>query len=150
MPSLLCKYEVDALPARITSVLASSKSSSPPSSSLSLKSKLELPPFAGFIGKLALLKAALTKGHLALVILAVLNSAIAVYYYLGLVREACFRDPEGRPHIVLTGTTRALCVGLMAMIVVLGVAPGGVLDAIAAAAAGTTAPLPAVAVAVQR
>src|SRR5258708_15884895 len=56
-----------------------------------------LPPFPGFMGKLSLLKAALAKGHLALVILAVLNSAIAVYYYLGMVREAFFRDPGNRP-----------------------------------------------------
>src|SRR6185369_13867235 len=82
-----------------------------------------LPPFAGFMGKLSLLKAALAKGHLALVVLAVINSAIAVYYYLTIVREACFRDPTGQPNIVLNRTTRAVCVLLVVAIIALGVAP---------------------------
>ncbi len=98
-----------------------------------------LPPLAGFMGKLALLKAALTRGHLALVILAVLNSAIAIYYYLCIVREACFRDPEGRPAIPLTGTTRALCAVLVAAVLLLGIAPGRVLEAISASTLATLA-----------
>ena len=67
-----------------------------------------VPPFPGFMGKLSLLKAALAKGHLALVIIAVLNTAIAIYYYLSIVREACFRDST-RPAILLPGSgTRGL------------------------------------------
>lgn len=97
-----------------------------------------VPPFAGFMGKLSLLKAALSKGHLALVILVVINTAIAIYYYLGMVREACFRDPEGRPAIALDGTTRVLCLVLVALILLLGVAPGSLLESIASSAAHTT------------
>jgi NADH-quinone oxidoreductase subunit N len=89
-----------------------------------------VPPFAGFVGKFALLKAALAKGHLALVVLAVINSAIAIYYYLGLVREACFRDAGDRPSIALTGTTRALCVALILGVLALGVAPDRPLEVI--------------------
>ena len=37
-----------------------------------------VPPFVGFMGKLSLLAAALSKGHLALVIIAMVNAAIAV------------------------------------------------------------------------
>ena len=99
-----------------------------------------IPPFAGFMGKLALLKAALTQGHLALVIIAVLNTAIAIYYYLCIVKEACFRDPEGRPAITLSLTTRALCVGLVVAIVLLGVAPGSFLEAISSSTLATLAP----------
>ena len=51
----------------------------------------------GFMGKLSLLTAALSKGHLALVIIAMINAAIAVYYYLSVVREAWFRDPGDLP-----------------------------------------------------
>jgi NADH-quinone oxidoreductase subunit N len=103
-----------------------------------------IPPFAGFMGKLSLLKAALAKGHLTLVVIAVINSAIAIYYYLGMVREACFRDSAGRPAIALSGSTRAVCVLLMAGILILGVAPQFVLENISASYAGMNLPLPAV------
>ncbi len=92
-----------------------------------------LPPFAGFMGKFALLKAALAKGYLALVILAMLNAAIAVYYYLVIVREACFRDPGDRPPITLTLPARFGCVVLIVAIIGLGVAPNAVFQVIAQA-----------------
>lgn len=101
-----------------------------------------VPPFAGFMGKLSLLKAALAKGHLALVIIAVVNSAIAVYYYLCMIREACFRDDGPRPALVLSGSTQAVCVLLIAGILILGVAPQSVFDTISASYAGMHLPLP--------
>jgi NADH-quinone oxidoreductase subunit N len=91
-----------------------------------------IPPFVGFMGKFALLKAALARGHLYLVILAVVNAAIAVYYYLRVVREACFREPGDQPPIPLTWSARLLCLLLIAGILGLGVAPGAVLDTLAA------------------
>lgn len=91
-----------------------------------------IPPFAGFIGKLALLKAALGKGFVWLVVLTVVNTAIAVYYYLSVVREACLRDAGEQPPITLDWATRALCVALIAINVVLGVAPGRVFELITA------------------
>jgi NADH-quinone oxidoreductase subunit N len=94
-----------------------------------------IPPFAGFMGKLALLKAALTKGHLTLVIITVVNTAVAIYYYLSIVREACFRDVADPAPIRLTGSTRAVCAVLIAGILLLGVAPNPVLNAISASLA---------------
>jgi NADH-quinone oxidoreductase subunit N len=92
-----------------------------------------IPPFVGFMGKFTLLKAALAKGHLALVLIAVINAAIAVYYYLSVVREAWFRDPaKDSPVILLDWGTRALCICLITGILALGVAPGRVLDTISA------------------
>jgi NADH-quinone oxidoreductase subunit N len=89
-----------------------------------------IPPFVGFMGKLTLLSAALAKGHLSLVIIAVVNTAIAIYYYLCVVREACFRDAGDLPAIQLDGPTRAVCVLLIVGILVLGVVPATVIDAI--------------------
>jgi NADH-quinone oxidoreductase subunit N len=60
-----------------------------------------VPPFAGFMGKLALFTAAFERGHGWLVVVAVINAAIAVYYYLGVVREAFFGDAGDRPPIRL-------------------------------------------------
>ncbi|MGH7970283.1 MAG: NADH-quinone oxidoreductase subunit N, partial [Limisphaerales bacterium] len=87
-----------------------------------------LPPFVGFMGKLSLLTAAWQKGHSTLVILAMVNAAIAVYYYLSVVREAWFRDPGERPPIRLSWSTRALCLILIAGILALGIAPARLLD----------------------
>ena len=106
-----------------------------------------IPPFVGFMGKLTLLSAALNKGYLALVIIAVINAAIAVYYYLCVVREACFRDPGDRPLIRLDWSTRALCVLLIAGILALGVAPAGVLNTLSTSVANLNPPTPASAVA---
>ncbi|HEV2394865.1 MAG TPA: NADH-quinone oxidoreductase subunit N [Verrucomicrobiae bacterium] len=94
-----------------------------------------MPPFVGFMGKLTLLSAALAKGHLALVIIAVVNAAIAIYYYLGVVREAWFRDPGELPPIRLDWPTRVLCVLLIGGILALGVVPARVLDTISTSVA---------------
>jgi NADH-quinone oxidoreductase subunit N len=91
-----------------------------------------LPPLAGFMGKLILFKAALAQGHLALVVIAALNSAMAIYYYLAMVREACFRDAGDAPAIVLNWPTRVLCLGVMAGVLFLGLAPNPLLHAISA------------------
>ena len=56
-----------------------------------------IPPTAGFVGKLYLFSAALAQGHLALVIVAVLNSVAAVYYYLRPVVVMYMTQPEGEP-----------------------------------------------------
>jgi NADH-quinone oxidoreductase subunit N len=102
-----------------------------------------IPPFVGFMGKLSLLSAALAKGHVYLVVIAVVNAAIAVYYYLGVVREAVFRDPGDRPPIHLNWQTKALCVLLIGGILALGIVPGGLLDKLSTsvvAATGATVP----------
>jgi NADH-quinone oxidoreductase subunit N len=94
-----------------------------------------IPPFVGFMGKLTLLSAALSKGYLALVIIAVVNAAIAAYYYLGVVREAWFRDPGDLPAIPLNWSTRVLCVLLIFGILALGIAPARFMDAISTSVA---------------
>ncbi len=106
-----------------------------------------IPPFPGFIGKLALLKAALDKGYLALVIIAVINSAIAVYYYLCIVRDSCFRDAGDKAAIATDWSTRVLCVALIGGILILGLAPGRVLDRVSASLTSITGPRPATAAA---
>lgn len=97
-----------------------------------------MPPFAGFIGKLALLKAAWAKGYVVLVLLAVVNTAIAAYYYLGVIREAFFRDPDERLPISMSGMSRALCLILLICNLVLGLAPGPVLTSITASLTNVT------------
>ena len=82
-----------------------------------------IPPFVGFTGKFMLLLGAFNKGHYLLVILAAFNTAIAIYYYLSIVRLTFCTDPEDRPSLTASGTTKALSVLLMIVIVVMGVFP---------------------------
>jgi NADH-quinone oxidoreductase subunit N len=94
------------------------------------------------MGKFALLSAALARGHLTLVIVTVINAAVAVYYYLAVVREACFRDPGDLPAIRLHWSTRWVCLALIGGIVLLGVAPAQVLDLLSASVGNLHGALP--------
>ncbi len=87
-----------------------------------------IPPFVGFMGKFMLLTGALNEGHLTLVILAALNTAIAIYYYLSVVRVAYCNAPEDRPAVTLDPLTGVLSVFLMVVIIAMGVAPARILE----------------------
>jgi NADH-quinone oxidoreductase subunit N len=82
-----------------------------------------IPPFVGFTGKLLLLLEALRQGHLWLVVLAAINTAIAIYYYLSIVRVTFCSDPEGRGTITASRQVNILAVLLIVVIVVMGVMP---------------------------
>ncbi len=82
-----------------------------------------IPPTAGFTGKLFLFTAALKAGHLALVILAAVNTAISIFFYLNMVRSAYGQDPDERPNISLTLSGKLLNVGLILAIILLGTLP---------------------------
>ncbi|MFU8818746.1 MAG: NADH-quinone oxidoreductase subunit N [Desulfurivibrio sp.] len=92
-----------------------------------------IPPFVGFMGKFMLLTNALSQGYLMLVILAALNTAIAIYYYLSVVRVAYTTEPEARTAIRLDGATKILGIALILVIIALGVLPGQALDLAATA-----------------
>jgi len=82
-----------------------------------------IPPFVGFTGKFLLLLGALKAGHLILVIFAAFNTAIAIYYYLSIVRVTFCTDDENRPDVAVTPLTRGLAVLLMFCIIIMGVLP---------------------------
>ena len=64
---------------------------------LFLLSLIGIPPTAGFAGKFYLFGAAVRSGYIWLVIIAVLNSALAAYYYLRVIVYMYMRDQEGVP-----------------------------------------------------
>jgi NADH-quinone oxidoreductase subunit N len=82
-----------------------------------------IPPFVGFMGKFMLLAGALREGYLVLVILAAINTAISIYYYLSVVRVTYTSDPGDRPLVRVDAATGALGVLLIAAIIGMGVAP---------------------------
>lgn len=86
-----------------------------------------IPPFVGFTGKFLLLLGALQKGHLLLVILAAFNTAIAIYYYLSIVRVTFCTDAEDRGAVTSNNLSSTLAVILMLIIVAMGVAPSKII-----------------------
>lgn len=101
-----------------------------------------LPPFAGFMGKLSMLTAALAEGHLTLVVITMVNAAIAIYYYLRVAREVVFSEPAaGGEPLPVSGGTKVLGVALVVVILVLGLAPAPLMDALQQAVATVHAPL---------
>jgi NADH-quinone oxidoreductase subunit N len=101
-----------------------------------------IPPFVGFMGKLSLLSAVLAKGYLALVIIAVVNAAIAVYYYLAIIRESWLRDSADSTPIKLGWQTRTACLLLITGILALGIVPGRFVKTVSTSIACVTQPSP--------
>ena len=87
-----------------------------------------IPPFVGFMGKFMLLTGAYKAGHLTLVILAALNTAIAIYYYLSIVRIAYCKDPGERAVVSVDPMTKLVSVFLMVVIITMGVLPAKILE----------------------
>ena len=54
-----------------------------------------IPPLAGFMGKFYVLSAAIQAKYYWLAVIGVLNSVVAVYYYLRVVMYMYFREPAG-------------------------------------------------------
>jgi NADH-quinone oxidoreductase subunit N len=62
---------------------------------LFLLSLIGMPPLGGFMAKFYLFGAAVRSGYVVLAVIAVLNSALAAYYYLRLIVYMYMREPEG-------------------------------------------------------
>jgi NADH-quinone oxidoreductase subunit N len=87
-----------------------------------------IPPFVGFMGKFMLLAGALKADHLPLVIMAAVNTAISIYYYLSVVRVAYCSDPENTETIQVDGLVKIVGVLLVVVIVAMGIAPSALLE----------------------
>ena len=92
-----------------------------------------IPPFVGFTGKFLLLLGALKQGHLILVILAAINTGIAIFYYLSIVRVSFCTDSEDRGPVASSGLNNTLAVLLILTIIVMGVLPSQFIDMTASA-----------------
>ncbi len=88
-----------------------------------------VPPMVGFFAKLSVLEAALAAGHLWLVIVAVLLSLVAAYYYLRIVKLMYFDAPtDTSPIVADRGMQITLSVNGIA-VVLLGILPGTLMTA---------------------
>jgi NADH-quinone oxidoreductase subunit N len=88
-----------------------------------------VPPMVGFFAKLSVLEAALAAGHLWLVIVAVLLSLVAAYYYLRIVKLMYFDAPtDMSPLVADRGMQITLSINGVA-VVLLGILPGTLMTA---------------------
>ena len=88
-----------------------------------------IPPTAGFFGKFYVFRAALEKPTLIwLVIIAVLNSVVSVYYYLRVVTAMYFREVgrEAKP-LRATSVSAALLIAALGVLVI-GILPTWLVD----------------------
>jgi NADH-quinone oxidoreductase subunit N len=101
--------------------------------SLFLLSLLGMPLTAGFMGKIAVFRAAVDRGYIVLVVIGVINTAISAYYYLRLIIVMFFRErltPWSAPRIP---ASLALAIVIVVVgVLYLGIFPGRVLNALQA------------------
>lgn len=88
-----------------------------------------IPLTSGFTGKFAVFKAAVESGATPLVIVGVISSAVAAFFYVRVIVVMFFSEPEADGPTVVAGpaTAAAVALGLTAT-VVLGVLPQPILD----------------------
>lgn len=58
-----------------------------------------------------------------MIIIAAVNTAISIYYYLNVIRSAYGQDPNGLPAVPVSFSNRLLNYGLIVAIIILGVLP---------------------------
>jgi NADH-quinone oxidoreductase subunit N len=92
---------------------------------LSMLSLAGIPPLAGFFGKYFLFTAAMGKFPW-LVIIAVINSAVSVYYYLRVIIAMYFSKEENEYSVTLPAPVQWVMVVGLILIAVLTVLPGNV------------------------
>ncbi|MDP2371147.1 NADH-quinone oxidoreductase subunit NuoN [Rhodoferax sp.] len=90
-----------------------------------------IPPMVGFYAKLSVLQALIASGqsaHLVLAVFAVMMSLIGAFYYLRVVKVMYFDPPVGASAITAPLDVRAVLSVNGALILVLGLVPGGLMD----------------------
>jgi NADH-quinone oxidoreductase subunit N len=89
-----------------------------------------LPIFAGFVSKFYLFNAAASQGLLWLAGLAIFTSLVSLYYYLNVVRQMYIEESEDPTRLPIPRLTLGVLGVLFVAIILLGVYPAPLLDAI--------------------
>jgi NADH-quinone oxidoreductase subunit N len=94
-----------------------------------------IPLTSGFVSKFAVFTAAAAGGAIPLVVIGVVMSAIAVYFYVRVIRLMFFTDPPAdAPDVLPPGSLTLVAIGLsLAITAVLGMFPQPVLELVGAA-----------------
>ncbi len=89
-----------------------------------------IPPMVGFYAKLSVLQALIASGqsvHIGLAVFAVMMSLIGAFYYLRVIKVMYFDQPVGAGEITAPFDVRALLSVNGALVLVLGLVPGGLM-----------------------
>jgi NADH-quinone oxidoreductase subunit N len=100
---------------------------------VSLLSLGGIPPLFGFTGKWFLFAAAMKKGHWFLVLSAVINSVVSLYYYLTVVKHAYLLRAETQEPLRTGPALKMVALALFAALLVFGVFPRPLIEAAEAA-----------------
>jgi NADH-quinone oxidoreductase subunit N len=94
-----------------------------------------IPPTIGFSGKFLIFTAAIEQGYLALVLIAMVNVVISLYYYLLALKAAYLDKPatEQAPCAV-SASSRLLAMAMIAVIVAVEIYPSALLNLVMSAA----------------
>jgi len=102
---------------------------------VSIFSLAGIPPTIGFTGKFLVFIAALEKGHFTLVLIAMINVVISLYYYLLILKAAYLLEPEEfQADIELSTPMKILTGALVLVMVVVGIYPHHLIELSRAAA----------------
>ena len=94
-----------------------------------------IPPTIGFTGKLLIFTAAMEKGYFSLVLIAMINVVISLYYYLLVVKAAYLEEPaEELPDLMVSPSIRMLAGVLISVMVIAGIYPRHLIELAKAAA----------------
>ena len=94
-----------------------------------------IPPTIGFTGKFLVFAAAMEKGYITLVIIAMINATISLYYYILVVKAAYLMEPDVEPpRLPVSIPTKVLTGALVTLMVVFGIFPHHLLEVARAAA----------------
>ena len=102
---------------------------------VSIFSLAGIPPTIGFTGKFLVFIAALEKGYFTLVLIAMINVVISLYYYLLILKAAYLLEPEEvQADIQLSTPMKMLTAALVVVMVVVGIYPNHLIELTRAAA----------------
>ena len=94
-----------------------------------LFSLMGLPPTAGFTAKFYIFAGAIDAGYIWLAVLGVLNSAVSLYYYLRVMVQMYFKDPEEDFAWVSINVPTAISIGISVVgVLYLGVFPNTLMN----------------------
>jgi NADH-quinone oxidoreductase subunit N len=97
-----------------------------------LVSLIGLPPLAGFVGKFAIFAALVDAGGawmIGLLVIAGINTAVSLVYYLRVAKVVCIdAEPESRRPVAIGLMPAAYVLAVSLPVLIYGVFPGPILD----------------------
>jgi NADH-quinone oxidoreductase subunit N len=97
---------------------------------IAMASLAGLPFTAGFLGKFYIFNAAIAYQQTTLIVIGVITVACGFYYYFKVVRAMYWEAPVGDVAVPVTGVSRLAMIAMMAGIIVLGIFPQPIINAL--------------------